>query len=75
MVCLVTKYFHCSNKYVRRGRKRVYNEGRVSAVRRWLLNVFGQDYLASGSGIIDVAGGKVAVDVYLNAMPQRCCIG
>jgi hypothetical protein len=30
----------------------------VSALRRWLLLVFGREYLTSGSGIVDVAGGK-----------------
>jgi len=41
-----------------RQRKRVYNDGRVGALRRWLLNTFGRVYLTNGSGIIDVAGGK-----------------
>lgn len=50
--------FTCHNSKIFRGRKRVYNEGRVSALRRWLLNVFGLEYLSSGSGILDVAGGK-----------------
>jgi hypothetical protein len=39
-------------------RKRVFNEGRVGALRRWLLNTFGIEYLNSGTGILDVAGGK-----------------
>lgn len=38
-------------------RRRVYNEGRCSAVRRWLLNVLGRDYLLQG-GCLDIAGGK-----------------
>lgn len=39
-------------------RKRVYNEGRAGAIRRWLLQVFGEEYLSSGSGVLEVAGGK-----------------
>lgn len=35
----------------------MYNEGRCSAVRRWLLNVLGRDYLMEG-GCLDIAGGK-----------------
>ena len=35
----------------------MYNEGRASAVRRWMLNVFGREYLMEG-GCLDVAGGK-----------------
>jgi hypothetical protein len=41
-----------------KGRLRVYNEGRASSLRRWLISVFGEEYLRSGSGIIEVAGGK-----------------
>lgn len=39
-------------------RRRVLNEGRAAALRRWVLNIFGNDYLRSGSGVLDVAGGK-----------------
>lgn len=39
-------------------RRRIFNEGRAAALRRWALNVFGDAYLRSGSGILDVAGGK-----------------
>jgi hypothetical protein len=35
----------------------VYNEGRASAVRRWMLNVLGREYLLEG-GCLDIAGGK-----------------
>ena len=38
-------------------RRRVYNEGRASAVRRWMLNVLGREYLFEG-GCLDIAGGK-----------------
>lgn len=40
-----------------RRRLRVANEGRVGALRRWLLNVLGEEYLKLGS-VVDVAGGK-----------------
>lgn len=49
----------CDSK--RRGvrkRLRVFNEGRAGVVRRWLMRVFGEEYLASGSGVVEVAGGK-----------------
>lgn len=39
-------------------RRRIFNEGRCGVLRRWLIEVFGYEYLRSGSGIIDVAGGK-----------------
>lgn len=38
-------------------RRRVYNEGRCSAVRRWMLDVIGREYLMVG-GCLDIAGGK-----------------
>mmetsp|Transcript_5790 Transcript_5790/g.10239 ORF Transcript_5790/g.10239 Transcript_5790/m.10239 type:complete len:338 (+) Transcript_5790:33-1046(+) len=40
------------------GRLQVRNENRASELRFWLLNHFGKDRLASGSGIADIAGGK-----------------
>jgi hypothetical protein len=33
-------------------------QGKCAAVRRWILSVFGEEYLKCGSGVIDVAGGK-----------------
>ena len=39
-------------------RRRVYNDGKVGIFRRWLLTVFGCEYLSSGSGVLDIAGGK-----------------
>jgi hypothetical protein len=39
-------------------RRRIYNDGRASVLRRWLLKVFPMNYLRSGSGVLDVAGGK-----------------
>ncbi|KAG2446467.1 hypothetical protein HYH02_008458 [Chlamydomonas schloesseri] len=41
-----------------RSRPRVRNRFRVSVFRSWLLDTFGADYLAGGSGVLDVAGGK-----------------
>jgi hypothetical protein len=39
-------------------RRKIYNEGKAAAVRRWMLDTFGVDYLQSGTGVLDVAGGK-----------------
>lgn len=39
-------------------RRKIFNEGKCGALRRWLLDTFGEDYLRSGSGVLDVAGGK-----------------
>jgi hypothetical protein len=39
-------------------RRRIFNEGRCGVLRRWLVEIFGYEYLRSGSGIVDVAGGK-----------------
>ena len=40
------------------GKVRVRNSSKTLVFRRWLLEVFGRVFLASGSGVIDVAGGK-----------------
>lgn len=47
-------------------RYRIYNEGRAGALRRWLVDIFGADFLRSGSGILDVAGGKGELSFELN---------
>lgn len=47
-------------------RYRIYNEGRAGSLRRWLVDVFGAEYLNSGSGILDVAGGKGELSFELN---------
>ena len=51
-------FVHTIPRHGNRQRKRVYNDGRVGALRRWMLNTFGKEYLSSGTGVIDVAGGK-----------------
>lgn len=47
-------------------RYRIYNEGRAGALRRWLMDIFGAEYLNSGSGVLDVAGGKGELSFELN---------
>ena len=41
-----------SKRHGARQRKRVYNEGRCGSLRRWIIKVFGEEYLRSGSGVI-----------------------
>jgi hypothetical protein len=51
----------------------VFNEGRCGSVRRWMLRVFGEDYLKSGSGVLDVAGGKGELAFELSALNAVTC--
>jgi hypothetical protein len=54
-------------------RHRVMNESRAGELRRWLIDQFGPDYLRSGSGILDVAGGKGELSfefINLSAIPS-----
>jgi ubiquinone/menaquinone biosynthesis C-methylase UbiE len=39
-------------------RNRARNRSRAGAFRRWLIDTYGHERLASGTGILDVAGGK-----------------
>ena len=39
-------------------RNRIYNEGRAACLRRWCIRTFGLEHMASGTGVLDVAGGK-----------------
>jgi hypothetical protein len=39
-------------------RNKVRNDSRAGVFRRWLLDSFGRELLASGSGVLDIAGGK-----------------
>jgi hypothetical protein len=53
-------------------RRKIVNGGKVGSLRRWLVNVFGVEYLSSGSGVLDVAGGKGKVSfemLNLNGIP------
>ena len=54
-------------------RRRVYNHGKAGALRRWLINTFGEEYLRSGSGILDIAGGKGEVSFELVNLNNISC--
>ena len=59
-----------------RNRHRVLNESRAGELRRWLVDMFGYQYLRSGSGILDVAGGKGELSfelVNLSDIPATVC--
>ena len=57
-------------------RHRVMNESRAGELRRWLIDQFGPDYLRSGSGVLDVAGGKGELSfefINLSAIQSTVC--
>jgi hypothetical protein len=58
------------NQSGKRLRKRSKNQGRAGEFRRWLLNQFGIDTLRSGSGILDIAGGKGVISFELVNLNQ-----
>jgi hypothetical protein len=53
-------------------RYRIYNEGRAGSLRRWLVDIFGAEYLRSGSGVLDVAGGKGELSFELGNLSDIC---
>jgi hypothetical protein len=56
------------------GRKRIYNEGRASALRRWVLKTFDINDLTS-RGILDIAGGKGEISFeFLNLNEIPCTV-
>jgi len=56
-----------------RVRRRIANEGRAAALRRWLVSVIGIDYLQTGF-IIDVAGGKGELSFELENLNNLRCV-
>jgi hypothetical protein len=55
------------------GRKRIYNEGRASALRRWVLKTFDLNDLSGG--ILDIAGGKGEISFeFLNLNQIQCTV-
>lgn len=54
-------------------RRKVYNQGKVGAFRRWLVSVFGVEYLCKGSGVLDIAGGKGEVSFELENLNGVPC--
>ena len=57
-------------------RKKVRNQFRVTHFRNWLIDTFGFDLLRSGSGVLDVAGGKGELSfelLNLSEVPATVC--
>ncbi|KAF9994446.1 hypothetical protein BGZ65_009917 [Modicella reniformis] len=47
---------------------KVPHSQRALIFSQWLVKVFGKDYLNSGSGVLDVAGGKGEISLFLTHM-------
>jgi len=39
-------------------RNKIINRNRAGSFRRWLMDTFGREVLGSGTGVLDIAGGK-----------------
>jgi hypothetical protein len=48
-----------------RRRNKVRNQHRAATIRRWLVQTYGLDALAAGSGVLEVAGGKGEISFQL----------